>query len=144
MTSARSPRLPKALYPERLGHDQIDSDHLEITTCWSRLVSCQPIQFPFLMARLKRLMRNHFAREQEIMRQHNSTLCACHQQEHENLLGLCDEAARLNESDWRAARSLLKAEFPKRVREHIICMDQLLVLFINTNGDQARATVRSP
>lgn len=124
----------RKLKPERLGHDVIDSDHIEISECWFQAVSCAPIQFPFLIARLKSLMRKHFARESALMESASGKLCACHQREHNNLIGFCDRAERLSKYDPQKARSLLRYEFPKRVREHIICMDQMVVLFVNTNG----------
>jgi hypothetical protein len=30
---------------------------------------------------------------------------------------------------------LLRRDFPRHVREHIICMDQLVVLYVNTHGE---------
>jgi hypothetical protein len=30
---------------------------------------------------------------------------------------------------------LLRRDFPRYVREHIICMDQLVVLYVNTHGE---------
>lgn len=122
---------------ELLGHDDIDADHLEISDCWFQAVNCTPIQFPFLIARMKKLMVKHFAREDAIMARVGAALCSCHRQEHDMLIGLCDRAARLSKYDWRATQRLLRDEFPKLVREHIICMDQLLVLHLNTCGGNA-------
>ena len=51
------------------------------------------------------------------------------------LLALCDQASALSLARWRKAQSLLRTELPKLVREHIISMDQLTVLFINTHGE---------
>lgn len=129
--------LRRKLRTELLGHDDIDADHVEISDCWFQAVNCTPIQFPFLIARMKKLMVNHFAREDAIMSQAASALCSCHRQEHDMLIGLCDRAARLSKYDWRATQRLLRDEFPKLVREHIICMDQLLVLHLNTCGGSA-------
>ncbi|HEX2654456.1 MAG TPA: hypothetical protein VHN11_12490 [Xanthobacteraceae bacterium] len=126
--------ITRKLRTERLGHDAIDADHAEISACWFQAVNCEPIQLPFLIARLKKLMTNHFTREDAIMRHAASSLCSCHRHEHEMLLGLCDRGAKLGESDWRAAQRLLRDEFPKRVHEHIICMDQMLVLHLNVSS----------
>jgi hemerythrin len=123
--------ISRKLRTERLGHDAIDADHVEISDCWFQAVNCKPIQFPFLIARLKKLMASHFTREDAIMTHAVSSLCACHRHEHEMFLGLCDRAARISKFDWRAAQRLLRDEFPKRAREHIICMDQMLVLHFN-------------
>jgi len=50
------------------------------------------------------------------------------------LLSLCDQAGGLSRFNWKKERSLLRTKLPKLVREHNISMDQLTVLFINTNG----------
>lgn len=122
MTHASIRPRKTMIRPIPLGHSIIDADHFE------------PLQFPFFLARFRKLMRDHFAREASIMMHHNSSLCECHEREHQDLLQLCDRAAQLNHHSFREARDLLRAEFPRRIREHIICMDQLLVLYINTNG----------
>jgi hypothetical protein len=38
----------RKLLPERLGHEVIDSDHMEISNCWYRAVNCgtAPISIP--------------------------------------------------------------------------------------------------
>ena len=122
------------LLPERLGHEVIDSDHMEISDCWFRLVNCAPLQFPFLIARMKRLMEKHFAREAEVMKIFDRTLCVCHQREHDALLRFCDSTAKASSHDWKRSQAMLRHDFPRQVREHIICRDQLLVLCVNTDG----------
>ena len=135
MTGTIIRSISRRLHTERLGHHAIDSDHIEISECWFQAVNCKPIQFTFLIARLRKLMFNHFSHEDAIMRHAASSLCSCHRQEHEMLLSLCDRAAELGKFDWRAAQRVLRHDFPKQVREHIICMDQMLVLHINTSKE---------
>ncbi len=125
----------RRLLPERLGHEVIDSDHMEISNCWYRTVNCGPLQFPFLIARMKKMMQKHFAREAEIMRRFDRSLPVCHQTEHDLLLRFCDNAAKLSQYSWAKAQQLLRHDFPRHVREHIICMDQLVVLCVNTHGE---------
>lgn len=125
----------RKLLPARLGHEAIDSDHMEISNCWYRAVNCGPLQFPFLIARMKKAMQKHFARESEIMRRFDRSLPVCHQIEHDLLLHFCDNVAKLSQHSWAKAQVLLRRDFPRRIREHIICMDQLVVLCVNTNGD---------
>lgn len=139
MAGEKTLPISRKLRTERLGHDAIDSDHVEISDCWFQAVNCKPIQFPFLIARLRKLMVRHFTREDVIMRSAASSLCSCHKHEHEMLLGLCDRAAGLSQFDWRATQRLLRDEFPKRVREHIICMDQMLVLHLNMSSESLPA-----
>ena len=154
MTSAPFRPFKRKLLPERLGHEAIDSDHMEISNCWYRTVNCGPLQFPFLIARMKKLMQEHFAREVEIMRRFDRSLPACHQIEHDLLLRFCADAAKLSEYSWAKAQLLLRRDFPRHVREHIICMDQLVVLYVNTDGElglcgkdrgtHARSLARTP
>ncbi len=122
-----------------LGHDAIDLDHRAIANCWHKAVQCQEIEFPLLIARLKKTMRNHFEHEAALMERAGGALCACHGREHQVLLDLCEEATALSRHNWRKTQSLLRTRFPKLVRDHIICTDQIAVLFLNTNGAMAQA-----
>jgi hemerythrin len=118
-----------------LGHERIDSDHKEIADWWLRIVNCEPIQYPFYIARLKKLMRSHFDHEAALLAGAGSALCDCHHQEHQALLDLCDQAIALSRADWRRSQLILRNRLPKLVREHIISMDQFAVLYLNTRGD---------
>ncbi len=117
-----------------LGHEIIDADHKAIGEWWQRAVNCEPIQSKFFIARLKSLMRKHFAHEAQLMEQSGGTLCECHWMEHQQWIELCDQADALSSDNWKKARSLLRIELPRLVRDHIITMDQLTVIFINTHG----------
>jgi hypothetical protein len=50
------------------------------------------------------------------------------------LLTLCDRATALGHAHLTAAQAVLRTKSPKLVREHIISMNQLTVLFINSRG----------
>jgi hypothetical protein len=50
---------------------------------------------------------------------------------------LCDQAVGESRRNWRKAQGLLRNRFPKMMRDHIISMDQLTVLFIHTNTQAA-------
>lgn len=122
----------------RVGHDAIDFDHRAMANCWSQVVTCEQLQFPFFVARLKKLMRTHFDHEAALMAQAGGQLCECHRREHRRLLDVCEEASALSQQNWRKAQSLLRRKLPKLVREHIDSMDQIAVLFINTNRARVR------
>jgi len=123
----RAGRLPM------LGHADIDSDHQAITAHLLRTVACEPLQFPFFMARLKKLLRNHFDHEAELMERAGGYLCIRHREEHEALLDLCDQAKELSLRSLKKAQALLRSKFPKLVREHVLYMDQAAVLFLHTS-----------
>lgn len=118
-----------------LGHERIDSEHLAIANWWSRTVGCEQVQFAFFVARLKKLMRDHFDHEAMLMREAGGSMCECHSGEHRMLLGLCDQASTISRFHWKKAQALLRRDLPRLVREHINTMDQLTVLFINTHGN---------
>lgn len=122
-----------------LGHEWIDGELSAIADGWLRAVSCEPIQFPFFIFRMKKLLRSHFDHEAILMRSSGSSLCECHHQEHRTLIDLCDQANALSANDWRRTQSLLRKRFPKLIRDHIIGMDQIAVLFIDAKlGATAR------
>jgi len=122
-----------------LGHEVIDLDHKAIADWWLRAVNCEQIQFPFSLARLKRLLRSHFDHEAALVQQAGGVLCARHRSEHQTLLDLCDQAAAESRQNWRRTQALIRSRFPKLVRDHIVSMDQCVVLFLNTTGPTAQA-----
>lgn len=125
----RRPLLAKV---HQLGHTEIDLDHRAMADCWERVVSCAPIEFPFFMARFKKAMRDHFDREAALLARAGGRLWASHQQEHRDLLALCDQASGLAEHSCRRAQSLLRNKLARLFREHVVSMDQMAVLFLNT------------
>lgn len=120
-----------------LNHEVIDTDHMAIANWWLRAVQCEPMQSTFFIARLKKLMREHFSHEALLMERSGGRLCECHQREHREWIALCDQAQALSQYNWKKARSLLRTDLPRLVREHVISMDQLTVIFINTGGASA-------
>jgi hypothetical protein len=132
---AHCPRIVRPLISDRhfLGHEWIDRDLRAIADGWFRTVTCEPIQFPFFIARMKKLMRLHFDQEERLMRSSGGTLCECHHNEHRMLMAVCNEACTLGVNNWRRTQSLLRNRFPKLIRDHIAGMDQIAVLFIDAN-----------
>jgi hemerythrin len=121
-----------------LGHDAIDDEHRAIADGWQRALDCEQIQFPFLIARLKKLLRVHFDHEAALMYRSGGTLCRCHRNEHQMLLDLCDHASAQADTNWRRAQSLLRNRFARLMRSHIVQMDQVAVLFINSYQEAAQ------
>ncbi len=117
-----------------LGHDIIDSEHAEVARCWDRAVRCEPIEFPFQIARLRKLMRDHFRHERDLVEATGAAMCGCHIEEHQALLDLCDRVSVLHRRDSRRAQSLLRHTFAKLIRRHVHYTDQMAVLLINAGG----------
>ncbi len=134
------PRTTRPLIEARhaLGHAKIDSDHFAIADYWLQLTCCEPIAVPFHIARLRKRMRDHFNDEAALVEATGRPFGCAHRQEHAAMLRLCDQAYRLSDTNQRGARALLRNKLPRLMREHIICMDQIAVLIINT-ATQERA-----
>jgi hemerythrin len=79
-----------------LGHQLIDTDHMAIAHWWQRVVECDPVESTFFIARLKKLMRDHFDHEAFLMAQSGGRLCECHQKEHQQWIDVCDQAQALS------------------------------------------------
>jgi hypothetical protein len=133
--AARWPTIVRPLLSERhlLGHDWIDRDLRAIAAGWLSVVTCEPIQFPFFIARMKKLMTSHFEREASLMRSSGGSLCECHHHEHRMLIDACNQAYTYSVSNWRRTQALLRNRFPKLIRNHVAGMDQIAVLFIDAN-----------
>lgn len=113
-----------------LGHAQIDNDHFAIADWWMKATQCEPIALPFHIAALRRTMRSHFRREAALVEAAGTPMCCDHQNEHDGMIELCDDAYALSERNGRAARALLRNKLPKLMRNHINSMDQIAVLII--------------
>jgi hypothetical protein len=133
--AAHSPTIIRPLISERhlLGHEWIDRDLRAIADGWLSAVTCEPIQFQFFIARMKKLMSMHFEREASLMRSSGGMLCECHHNEHRMLIDVCNQAYTYSTNNWRRTQSLLRSRFPKLIRNHIAGMDQIAVLFIDAN-----------
>ncbi len=118
-----------------LGHDVIDNEHALIGDYWLKTVNCGRLEMPLHLARLKKAMARHFEHEAELMSATGRGLCLRHRAEHGSLLDMCARAAALYEQDWRKTRALLRNEFARKLREHIVSMDLCTVLILNTAGD---------
>jgi hemerythrin len=127
-----------------LGHDIIDGEHSALAECWLRAVSCEQIEFPLRIARLRKLMTRHFDHEVALLAESGGTLCHCHRNEHHVLLELCDRVFSLHERNWRKTQTLLRNKFANLVRKHISTMDQMAVLIINTGLEKSQRSAGGP
>ena len=113
-----------------LGETVIDAGYQAIARCWSHAVTCPELQFPMHNARLRKLLTALHEGEQKLIESAGGWMCACHRQEHDALLAICQKAKTLQGSHWRKAQSLLRRQFRRLFREHIICMDSITVLLV--------------
>ena len=88
-----------------LGHPQIDMEHFAISDCWSQAIRAEPIGLQLTIARLRKVMHGHFDHEAKLIEAAGTPFCGCHRDEHDEMIGLCDDAYALATRDWRASRS---------------------------------------
>ena len=117
---------------DALGHAEIDAEHAAIGEAWLAAMHCRMVALPFHVARLAKVMRQHFDHEARLVEAAGTPFCWCHHNEHEAMLAVCGEALATSEHDPRKARALLRDELSRRVRGHIATMDQIAVLIINS------------
>jgi hemerythrin len=117
---------------DALGHKEIDADHIAISEAWLAAMRCRAVALPFHVARLIKIMRDHFDREMRLVEAAGVPCCWCHHNEHTAMLALTQAAFELSEHDPRRARSLLRTELAPRIRRHVATADQVAVLIINT------------
>ncbi|MGE3146260.1 MAG: hypothetical protein AB7K35_11800 [Pseudorhodoplanes sp.] len=122
-----------------LGHAEIDADHFAIANWWMRATQCAPIALPFHIAGLRKSMRDHFGRESALVEASGVSFCACHRNEHNVLLELCDDAYALTARNLRSARALLRNKLPRLMRDHINTMDQIAVLMMRDAAEKRAA-----
>lgn len=122
-----------------LGHPVIDSELADIGRHWFRAVSCEALELPLHLARLRRVMARHFDHEAELIAQTGRGLCAHHRADHKSLLDVCGEAAALCDLNMRKSRSIIRTTLAKMIRQHIIYSDQCAVLIMHTCGSDRRA-----
>jgi len=101
-----------------LGHDVIDSDHMAIADWWLRAVNCEQIQCAFFIARLKKLMQDHFHHEAALIQGAGGRLCDCHRREHQMLLDVCDRAIARPAQLAKGANAAAKRAAGAHARAH--------------------------
>lgn len=111
-----------------LGDSAIDASYGSVAEGWFQAVACDRLELPLRIARLKKLLVALHDNERALVARTGGQLCSCHEQAHGALLSACREASAFEPHDWRKAQSLLRHQFRKLFREHMICMDSIMVL----------------
>ncbi len=140
----RAPPRPLFGVRDTLGHAVIDRDNAAISDVWIRAAVCDPVELPFQIARLRKLLRTHFHHEAALVEAIAVELCGPHRQEHQRLIDLCSEAYGLAGDAWRQSRLLLRRDFARLYRSHVICMDQITVVMINAAAQEAEGRPQPP
>ena len=85
---------------------EIDAEHAAIGEAWLATMRCRVVALPFHVARLAKVMRQHFDHEARLVEAAGTPFCWCHHNEHEAMLAVCGEALSTAEHDPRKARAL--------------------------------------
>ncbi len=136
---ARNPLQQLIGNQRALGVAAIDAGYDVVAECWSRAMACDPLELPLRIARLKKHLTTLHEEERMLLGRAGSKLCFCHESAHAALLAVCREAGALAPENWRRARSLLRYRFSPLFREHLICMDSVMVLSARAAGEDGHA-----
>lgn len=111
-----------------LGNDEIDSDHRFAVDAMMRMAAADDAELPDLFDAFVEHMREHFERENALMRQTDFPARACHEGEHVRVLGLLDGiAAEVKAGQTSAARDFARRGGPAWFIDHRNTMDFVTV-----------------
>jgi hemerythrin len=111
-----------------LGNDDIDRDHRSAVEAMSQLAVAADADVPALFGAFAAHMREHFERENALMRATGFPARACHEGEHERVLGLLDElAAEIAAGGLETARHFARRAGPAWFIDHRNSMDFVTV-----------------
>ncbi len=133
-----SPTAHPKLAVQELGHGAIDGDHLEFVRLVTHLLGASSAEFPALFGRLVAHTEEHFARENELMRESNFPATGEHEGEHRRVLGqLYQFKERVDRGLISLGRALVTETLPDWLSLHVSTMDSALVAHLgrSTRGD---------
>lgn len=129
---SQQPRKREIIKHVPTGHDAMDADHKAIVECCNEIANCTVVQLPFFTRRLRSLLRKHFRNEERFVKEAGSTLCGCHQRDHQGILRISQRAVELSERDPKRATRLIKRDLVRTLRVHIAYRDQIVALRLNS------------
>ena len=128
-----------------LGVPLMDEDHARLEALFETASSLPDAELGAFLARVRDELAQHFAREEELMRQHDAPVLHCHIAQHHMLLTEVDMAGTRAAGDVSAQRRLLTRDLPALVLSHVASVDQVTSRFLGGNLDiDAVAALRLP
>ncbi|CAK0770024.1 Hemerythrin-like domain-containing protein [uncultured Gammaproteobacteria bacterium] len=107
-----------------VGHPVIDHDHHEFVDLLAQVTQAGDEDFPALFAALTTHVTEHFAREDELMREHNFFAYPVHRMEHERVLAWIQSLkATVDAGNLGPARTAVAEELPEWFLQHRNTMD---------------------
>ena len=122
-----------------VGNDVIDADHALAVAQLNGLADADDAAFPALFAAFADHLREHFAREEELMRRWNFPIYPIHKGEHERVLLECEGIRRQMERGNRTlARGYVREVAPDWFLGHRGSMDAVTANFIRAQEERSR------
>ncbi|AEF99380.1 bacteriohemerythrin [Methylomonas methanica] len=119
----------------RVGNPAIDHDHESFVTLLNRLDAASNTEFPGLFQLLFEHTEQHFAMEDQLMRDSRFPAEAEHTGEHQRVLGEFKQfKSRVDKGMLVFGRSFVRERLPQWFQLHVSTMDSALAAYINANG----------
>ena len=118
-----------------LGVEMMDRDHLRIEQIFAAAAGARDDALPALYAEAMRELAEHFAREEDFMREIDFPGLHCHVAQHAVLIGEMKRAGAVLSGD--PARRRIGTIVPALVLSHVATMDRMVAAFLR--GELATA-----
>lgn len=119
----------------KVGNDVIDHDHKETVEMLAELAAADDAAFPAVFARFTQHLREHLAREEDLMRQYGFPPFQIHKHEHDRVrLELEGIEKRLAAGNLMLARGYATQAVPDWFVNHKNTMDSATAAWIRSQG----------
>ena len=119
----------------KVGNAVMDADHQEFVELLSATARAEDAEFPACFAKIATHLREHLAREEELMRQHGFPPYPIHKHEHDRVrLELEGIEKRLAAGNLALARGYVREALPDWFMAHKNTMDSATAGWIRAQG----------
>lgn len=123
--------LVDATTVNRVGYPAIDSDHQEFVALLNQLDIASNADFPRLFQQLMEHTEQHFAMENQLMRDYDFPAESEHKGEHMRVLGEFKQfKSRVDKGMIGFGRSFVQERLPQWFQLHVVTMDSALAAHI--------------
>lgn len=123
-----APKIP-------LGVPLMDEDHARIEALFETVADLPDDALPAFGARIQSVLAEHFAAEEDLMREHQAPVLECHIAQHRMLLAEVAAGAERAGDDAAALRQHLGRDVPALVLSHVGSVDQVTSRFLGGTLD---------
>ncbi|MCR4378861.1 MAG: hemerythrin [Rhodospirillales bacterium] len=121
----------------KLGLGFQDADHEESVGLMNAMQTCSDAELPALFVQHQTHLREHLARENELMERIGFFAIEVHRGEHERILAEQDTIlTKLTAGDLAAVRQYVQEDLPAWFLGHLQSMDAMTALFAQQRGER--------